>query len=406
MGEDGLCEDFQAMEVTDRQEEKSLTRTTTTTSASGSSCDDDDDDGDEVFLPMLQDQLVECLFDESTVLDDSIRAAVPDILLKAEQSHRLGALLSSVLCSSSIEQERTAALVRSLLEQCPEAAQYQDATGRTALHEVVDNSNKGTIQPNLVRLLVETFPAIVHVRDESGSLPIDILARVALMREERLRYSSKAEKSEPSSASAASSVAAVKNDLNKLWECSRYLILSPESFDLNIPTPHALLSANAPVSLVEQVIRHHSLAQMDHEGNLPLHVVADLRRQPAPQTTQDDDDDDDDDEAGESSLHLLRKILRQHPGAASVRNHAGWLPIDLSIASGRRWETGIALLLDAYPLAGLDRRFTLPEHYPLLFDELLNRKNRPSTVFALLKNNPKSILSINRELSSSSSSPS
>ena len=141
---------------------------------------------------------------------------------------------------------------------------------------------------------------------------------------------------------------------------------------------------------------------MDHEGNLPLHVVADLRRQPAPQTTQDDDDDDDDDEAGESSLHLLRKILRQHPGAASVRNHAGWLPIDLAIASGRRWETGIELLLDAYPLAGLDRRFTLPEHYPLLFDELLNRKNRPSTVFALLKNNPKSISSINRELSSPS----
>jgi len=353
---------------------------------------------------MLQDQLVECLFDESTVLDDSIRAAVPDILRMDEQSHRLGALLSSVLCSSSIERERTAALVLSLLEQCPEAAQYQDATGRTALHEVVDNSNEGSIQPNMVRLLVQTFPAIVHVRDESGSLPIDILARVALMQEERLRYTSKAEKSDPCPASAASSVAAVKNDLNKLWECSRYLILSPESFDLNIPTPHALLSANAPVSLVEQIIRHHSLAQMDHEGNLPLHVVADLRRQPAPQTTHDDDDNEDD-EAGESSLYLLRKILRQHPGAASVRNHAGWLPIDLAIASGRRWETGIALLLDAYPLAGLDRRFTQSEHYPLLFDELLNRKNRPSTVFALLKNNnPKSILSVNRELSSSSPS--
>ena len=219
---------------------------------------------------------------------------------------------------------------------------------RTALHEAIDF--RKTSRLDVVRLLLETdYPADANARDDHGTLPIDVVALKALMREERLKYMSKAKDADPSA------VEAVEQDLNELWECARFLALDPESFDRQIPTVHALLATTrteVPMSLTEQVIRHSPLSQTDYEGNLPLHIVADSDR------IQQTHDDGRGDEPGEGSLRLLRTMLHKHPQAAGVRNNAGELPIDLAIASGRRWETGISLLLDADPVAGMDRRFT------------------------------------------------
>jgi len=322
---------------------------------------------------------VQALYDDAS-LSETDRNGIADILQIADLNLRYGALLFLV-CSST--KSFPFATLRVLLTKRPEAAQYRDPdTGRTALHEVT--SNNFSIQPNIVRLLVETYPPIAHIRDEEDySLPIDLLAGVALMREERLKYLSKHVDSRDTT------LRQVETDLDRIWECARYLVLDPELFDRHIPILHALLPSAAgdvPMSLLEQAIRHHSLSQADDEGNLPLHLIADLRRQ---QTQTDDDEED----AGESTMYLLTTILQKHPAAAGVRNHNDRLPIDLAIESGRRWDTGIALLLDAHPLSGMDRRFRTFAHFPLIFDELLNHRHRSGTVYAFLQANPKVLIS-------------
>ena len=275
--------------------------------------------------------------------------------------------------------------IRSMLRHCPDAAHYCcPQTGRTALHEAI--TIRESLRPDLVRLLVETNPEIVRVRDaETFSLAIEILAGTALMHEERLKYLTKHVDSKDVS------LQKLHENLQKIWACARYLVLDPSRFDQDIPPLHALLSrANeVPMSLLEQAIRHHSLAQVDYEGNLPLHMISDLRRQQRERGEWDDDDDDDDN--GEISFHLLRKILQHYPAAAQVRNRAEQLPIDLAIDSGRRWETGISILMKAFPLAGLDRRFAV-QHYHLLLDQLLNRRHCKDTVYALLRNNPEKLI--------------
>jgi len=347
-----------------------------------------------------EDHLLELLY-TSTFNEADKRATVSRILQTDDRSLSFyGSLLSMVCSVETIASPTTLRHIQSLLQEFPEAAHYCDPqTGRTALHEAIEGHRVPSMQPALVRMLVETNPAIVRVRDsEELSMPIDSLAGVALMREERLKYLTKSVDSRRDT-----SLQEVERDLENIWNCARYLVLDPALFDRDIPVLHALLAgarggaSNVPMSLLEQVARYQSLAQADWEGNLPLHIICDLRRRPQQQmdTNADENDDGDDEEEdeevpGESSLHLLRKILQNYPAAAQMRNHADQLPVDLAIESGRRWETGIALLVEAYPLAGLDRRFAT-QHYPLVLDQLLNQRHCTETVYSLLSSNPKAL---------------
>lgn len=271
-------------------------------------------------------------------------------------------------------------------------------------------------RPELIQLLVDTAQTAVRQRDMEGLLPIEILTQNILMKEERLRYITH----HPVSYRTG-------RDLEANWECAYILVraaaqgtqgqgiesspytseshldqritgLSSNSHGVEgdededdhgdgdgtdnnaaiIPTRkfmlHACLKANdIPLALIERAMKryHDELDVIDELGDLPLHLVA------AQGQAADDADD------------LLGEILNAYPPAACARNNIGAMPLDLAIASGRRWETGIGKLLQVNPEALVESAVShIPDNlYPLAFAILLQH-DAASLVFGMLTAKP------------------
>jgi ankyrin repeat protein len=290
-----------------------------------------------------------------------------------------------------------------------EAASFTDNNMRNPLHIAILEAADS--RPELIQLLVETAPEAAQQRDVEGLLPIEILTQKILMKEERLRYITH----RPVSSRTG-------RDLQANWQCAYILVKAAQrkqrqrqekgkelasiptterNLDIHgvddekedkddgdgdgsnhnaamIPARHLMLHAclkanNIPLALVERAMkRHHDqLEEIDELGDLPLHLVA-------AQGQADDTEDD-----------LLGEILKAYPPAACVRNNHGALPLDLAMASGRRWETGIEQLLQVNPEALIESTVSvIPDNlYPRIFATLLQH-DTTSLVFGILSANP------------------
>jgi hypothetical protein len=315
--------------------------------------------------------------------------------------------LGVLLCAACILPEIPLASFKTILAVGgSEAASFTDNNTRTPLHIAILEAADS--RPELIQLLVDTAPEAARQRDVEGLLPIEILTQKILMKEERLRYITH----HPVSSRTG-------RDLEANWQCAYILVkaaqgeqrrglasivtsendldqvtgLYSNSHDVDgeeddhgegtsntamIPARqlmlHACLKANdIPLALIERAMKryHDQLEEIDELGDLPLHLVA------AQGQAADDTDD------------LLGEILNAYPPAACVRNNHGAIPLDLAIASGRRWETGIEKLLQVNPEALWESTVSnIPDSiYPLIFFTLLQH-DATSLVFGMLTAKP------------------
>lgn len=301
------------------------------------------------------------------------------VLNRDEDKRSLGMILGTACYQKAVPLQ----VYQLILSDAPTAALYQDAGLRTPLHMVimctwdlflrpswVDLSSHAfpfftdLDRPDLVETLVSARPQCIHLQDMELLRPIDILTQKLLMKEERFRYLGERRTREDEQALADN------------WECARLLVIAHgETSDgvdyRNLPLVHACLRAlqYVPLALIARAIRRQR-AQLqvtdDVVGNLPLHWVAQ-----SPAGTDGDD--------------LLAEVLEKHIGAALMRNFHNQWPVNVAIEAGRRWDSGVSILLDANPLALEDFRILDGRQLPLMAERLGRTFNRPSLVYALLK---------------------
>lgn len=304
------------------------------------------------------------------VLSQLGRAA--DVLTSPSETRELGVLLGAACFKPSVPLE----FFRQCLSIDRRAATYQDGGLRTPLQMVVMYLDR----PDLVRILVETTPECIHLRDIEGLRPIEIVTQKILMKEERFRYVGRSGRRTEDD----------EQSLRDHWECARLMSLQHAASagegegqerhrrQLHPDTPllHTFLQApDTPLALRERALRRYSdqLQLPDGvSGNLPLHCMA----QQVPQEDMDD---------------LLDEVLNRYKDGARKRNNEGLWPLDLAIAAGRTWDSGIATLLDAFPQA-VDNMNIPVEQFPMIFEELERRgPNGTTIVFAFVRVNPELI---------------
>lgn len=218
-------------------------------------------------------------------------------------------------------------------------------------------------RPDLVRILVETTPECLQLRDIEGLRPIEILTQKILMKEERFRYVGR----------SGRRTADDERILQDHWECARLLSIQHAGGGINPDTPllHTfLLASDTPLALRERALRRYGdqLRLQDRTtGNLPLHCVA--GQVPA------------------EDIDLLDEVLNGYKEGAQRRNGEGKWPFDVALAAGRSWNRGIMNLLSAYPAAVENMNIPI-EHFPTIFDELDQRENGTTFVHAFLRVNP------------------
>ena len=148
------------------------------------------------------------------------------------------------------------------------------------------------------------------------------------------------------------------------------------------PMVHACLQAvNFPMALTERAMKRYieQLGQADAEGDLPLHILM-ARHAPAVPPESEEGD-------GDMFLLLLGKLVSLYPAAAKECNHQRQIPLDVAIASGRRWRTGIRQLLEVHP-AGIESRGIPVRVYPLILEKMIREEQFHNMVFGILQGKP------------------
>lgn len=328
-----------------------------------------------------------------------------------------------------------------------------EASRQTALHNVVnslssDNNNNDVGGSNwkigsdsyasvlmVFGAILEVCPKAVNIRDDFGDLPIDVLARIILMKEESFKYASSGRIvfNDDERLSRYNTYIEVEKELLESWELAKFLVMahcrlcdnnygneiswiyqdqihSWKELEKSISNETALskqfihgclIAPDIPLSLVEHALRRFGNEQLtvpDSNGNLPLHLVSaktiGVRDSDLDGVATDPDDEED--EVDTSYNYLLNVFIQRYPDAASVSNNDGCIPLDLAIRAGRKWETGIRSLLHVNPL-GLTHNLTktkLPfNRFPMIMASLSNSDRSESSwisyvIFSILMSNP------------------
>eukprot|EP00980_Cylindrotheca_fusiformis_P000227 scaffold52_cov183-Cylindrotheca_fusiformis.AAC.6 len=222
-------------------------------------------------------------------------------------------------------------------------ATVQNCMQQTSLHTAIRFIPERT---DIVECLLREAPELINYRDYHNLRPIDILNQKVITSEEVIRHSQ----------------TPCDTILDDLWDTVHVLADANNSLqDRKIgrqPMVHACLeNHDFPFALKERALKRYrvQLQQSDGSGNLPLHILA---RQP-PLSIDDEEDDE-----------LLIRVLSLYPQGASTRNNENETPLSIAIRNGRRWNSGILRLLEAYPAAIYDLR--LPEVlHAVLFAKIL-----------------------------------
>jgi hypothetical protein len=240
----------------------------------------------------------------------------------------------------------------------------------------------------IIQCLISAAPETAQQRDVQYLRPIDVLCQTIIMKEELIKYTTAHDRHRQQSV------------VHDLWECARMLAqASRRKHDgstgttsatnqtqkqaakttLQQPMVHACLQAvNFPLALTDRAMKRYieQLGQADAEGDLPLHII--MARRAPPESEERD---------GDMFLLLLDELVSLYPAAAKEWNHQRQIPLDVAIASGRRWRTGIRQLLEAHP-AGIESQGIPVRVYPLILEKLIQEEHFPDMVFDILQGKP------------------
>lgn len=332
---------------------------------------------------------------------ESVPVKVVETILDRTSSSR-GGRRQQPAASSRGEQEECVSSMSSL-------AAKQNHLQQTPLHLAVVSMPERT---DVIERLYQACPESVHARDALRLRAIDIITQKIIMMEEVIKYSRRNEEEE------------CQKMLNCLWKTVRVLVgATTTSSRVRIansdisststagvannsdnamvgvvaePTflVHACLrTKEIPFALTERAMKHNQdqLAAPDVNGDLPLHVVA---RIPPPvkgsstaQTTSSTtppQDDEDGEENDEDEGDFLERVIHLYPNAAFHFNNEQQIPLTVAIQSGRRWNSGISLLLQVNPSGIEEVRFPL-NVFPFLLELLCKQ---PSTMYQVLQSQP------------------
>jgi hypothetical protein len=283
---------------------------------------------------------------------------------------------------------------------------------QTPLHIAIQNIPE---RFDIVQELVRVAPASVNERDAQYLRPIEILCQTIIMKEERDKYYTYWRRPQDGLSDVDHNGVATG-----LWECVHVLADTAASLSHPLPSKqpvsqgcrqiealetvaaqevvkapkrqpivHACLQApDFPLALTERAIKRYpeQLRQPDEKGDLPLHIVA-RQLSPASQAvTNEEDDSEEKSQNGYEEEDFLNQVIAMYPAAASRWNHQRQTPLDVAIESGRRWNSGIARLLEAHP-AGLENRRLPLGYYPKVLAQIVKLK-RWGMLYGILQSKP------------------
>jgi ankyrin repeat protein len=256
---------------------------------------------------------------------------------------------------------------------------------------------------DIIQCLISAAPETVQQRDCQYLRPIDITCQKIIMKEELIKYNMHTTYTTHDRQFVL---------VHHLWECARLLAQASRRCycsclstttrkedaststttdqiqaataataiaTIQEPMVHACLQAvDFPLALTKRAMKRYiqQLGQADATGDLPLHIMA---RQAPPSHEGEGDGDD-------MLLLLLGELIASYPAAAKEWNHQRQIPLDVAIASGRTWRTGIRQLLEAHP-AGIESRGISVRVYPLILEKLIQEEEF-QIIFGILKGKP------------------
>lgn len=89
-----------------------------------------------------------------------------------------------------------------------------------------------------------------------------------------------------------------------------------------------------PVELIQLILQNsvEQIYTVDADGRLPLHIIAASRNSDKAKVKQ-----------------VIFALVQLYPEAAAIPDFSGKLPLTLALESGKGWDEGVHVLLDAYP---------------------------------------------------------
>jgi ankyrin repeat protein len=227
-------------------------------------------------------------------------------------------------------------VLEALLQVYPEAIRMQDKYGRTPLYHAVHESAGMEVLDVLLKadpttVTIPCVPARVREQvagDNSRALAVRtplFLAWAAVLADRRTREERRGKKWD-------------KSTLLLQTAYQHYSNVSPTR---RVPRPfkslHAAISLDLylPESIILMITQAHP-EQLEHAdpktGQLPLVLVAGMSHY-----------------STSRSKTLIELLLQGYPRAAQSRDRQGRFPLSLAVASGKRWDAGVELLLQAAP---------------------------------------------------------
>jgi ankyrin repeat protein len=169
---------------------------------------------------------------------------------------------------------------------------------------------------------------------------------------------------------------------------------------------HAAASVDCPRQVIKIATKVYpeQLEQVDEESRIPLIIatmsptwkIRDLSdegylledRIHDGHVERESDNMDDAEQVGPNSLYpsVIEILVTVAPEAAKRRDTDGRLPLQLAIANGKKWTTGVKALLEAYPEAMVFHD-PLTNLLPFMLAATV-KKGGCTTIFQLLRSNP------------------
>ena len=238
-------------------------------------------------------------------------------------------------------------VIGAMIFAASELASFHNDVGELPLHWAV----RLTLSLDVLTILLEAYPRSGFAEDNEGITPLSLLwdrHDDALVDAHRVYGRER----------VTSSIT---------WKRMMLLVggFVGESDHAGFPL-HAIVQTPCESSFLmfaTQVCRDE-MCQCDPRGCLPLHLACD-----AP-----------------NACHSLSIVLSAYPGAACVADAEGRLPLEIAIASGKKWEDGVEMIFLANPAAVLHQDPNT-HLYPFMQGATLADPCL-STIYALLRANP------------------
>lgn len=342
--------------------------------------------------------------EQAQELDESDLRRPSDPMLTGISTHQTALHLAA---SSNAGGEAGKTVIQDLLDLNRNAAHVQDAVdGSLPLHYIVENKYKKD-WANFGSLLCHVYPRALQIPDHNGKLPLHRACAAITHSEQRgedyMRTSviMNVVRLFPQGASHVDNLGCLPfhilsmhaeewdENVESVYNAHRAAIHARcgSSLDNRLPIHLTASNARASETLISRLVRLHpraasvadrqgklafhlccetgkdwecgtgaiyeafsgavEVAEGNSRGWLPLHMVAQCR---------------------DSSTALIEKLVELNQAAASVKDTRGRFALHLACAAGKKWDSGLETLFNAYPtsLATADDSGLLPLHIAAL----------------------------------------